>query len=175
MPTETASPIPPRRTVVNPPKQSAGKSTENVTTKPPGPRKQAVLEVIGIATIPLAGMAAYQTATGPPNSISPFALDCKTVEIHSNSFADAVVDLADSYPVLGAVLDRIGTVTPFGALAATVMAVGLQIAENHGNLPPSARGISPTLINRNDMANLVVADAEKLKQKIENNGTMNNA
>jgi hypothetical protein len=118
---------------------------------PPGARKQAVLEILGLPCIPLAAMAAIQTVQ-QPEAVSPYAMDVMAINMHSEPIADAVVDLANAYPVLGTLLDRIGTTTPFVALVAAVMALGVQLAENHGALSPAMHGLSPSLIQREEFA-----------------------
>jgi hypothetical protein len=172
MPDETSAPIPPRRRTITadpeppkakpapPPSSNGTDKTEKIKLPP---RQQAVVELLGIPLIPLVGLAAYQMRTGPEGSISPYALDVETVTMYAPAFAEAVADLADGYPVLAAVLDRLAVTTPFMALASVVISVGAQIAENHGKLPEAARGISPNLIDRQEFAQALAARGEQLQ------------
>jgi hypothetical protein len=154
-----AADAPPRRTGVTssstPPPRSAplsgGKSK----------RREAVKELLGIPAIPLAMMAAVETIRSPePNSVSPYAMDVYTLQMYEDPLADAISDLADSYPVLGAVLDRIGSTTPFVALLSVGIAMAAQFAENHNALPDAMRSAAPSLIDRKDLAAQIHADAK---------------
>jgi len=156
--------IPPRRTgtATTPPPRTGAKSAP-----PPTNRQKAIAELIGIPMIPLSVLAAVQTVQNP-DQISPFTLDVYTLEMHSAPLSEAISDLADNYPVLGAILDKVGSATPFMALTGAIMAIGVQIAENHGVLPDGMRGSIPTLISRQDLAQQIVAEA---KAKSNGDGT----
>ncbi len=121
-------------------------------------RAKIVRELLTIPMIPLAGMATYQHARNP-GELSPYALDVRTLELHGDELSQAFADFADGYPVLAAMLDRIGTVTPLVALATAAMTIGAQFAENHGKLPDTLRGVSPAVIGRQDLAAMMVAEA----------------
>ena len=132
-------------------------------------RKKGVLELIGAACIPLAGMAAVQQSRNEDDSaISPFAMDIYTIQANAEPIADAVVAFADNYPVLGAILDKVSKASGLGGLVATVMTVGLQIAENHGKLALDAR-LVPGVMPREDVARAVRMDAEA-RMKAATNG-----
>lgn len=124
-------------------------------------RREAINELIGTATIPLAAMAAIDQVKDP-EGVSPYAMDVYAIQIHSEPLTNAIVDIAEQYPVLGAVLDKIGKATPFGALAAAVIGLGVQLAENHGVLPPTLRSASPTFIPRQNLADAVRKDAARI-------------
>lgn len=124
-------------------------------------RREAINELIGTAIIPLAAMAAIDQVKDP-EGVSPYAMDVYAIQMHQGPLTDAIVDIAEQYPVLGAVLDKIGKATPFGALAAAVIGLGVQIAENHGALPQTMRGASPTLIPRQDLATAIRKDAARI-------------
>lgn len=160
---------PPRRTgtasaTASAPRQSGGgnSSAGSATSHGTSARKQTVLELLGLPCIPLAALAAYEQRSYGEDSkqVSPYALDIYAIQMHSEGLADSVVDLCESYPVLGAVIDKIGATTPFMAITASVIAIGTQLAENHGRLPDSMRGVSPALIPREDLARIVWTDAE---------------
>lgn len=121
-------------------------------------RKKAVLELIGAACIPLAGMAAVEQARLPEGRISPFAMDIFTIQSQAEPIADAVVSFAGNYPVLGAILDKVSKATGLGGLVATVMTLGLQLAENHGKLSLDAKLI-PGVVPREEMAAVVLAQS----------------
>lgn len=155
--TDTASAIPPPRrsaqATAPPPPPRAERSAPAQSAKSDlPPRVQAVMELVSIPLIPLAGIAAYQTATNPEGHVPPILMDIHTIQTYQQPFAEAVAELADSYPVLGTALDRIATTTPFMALIAVGIAVGAQIAENHGKLPAALKGVSPNLVDREDFA-----------------------
>lgn len=136
-----------RRPPVSPPKEEV-----------PG-RKKAILELIGAACIPLAAMASVQHASSDDaNAVSPFAMDIFIIQANAEPIADAVVGFANNYPVLGAVLDKVAKASGLGGLVATVMTVGLQIAENHGKLAMDAKLI-PGVTPREEMAQIVLAEA----------------
>lgn len=147
----------PTRVVSRP---SPGGKRSNVP--PPKPqvsysaRKQGVVDLFDVALIPLAGLAAVDTAKNP-DDVSVYALDIIAIERHKEPIADAIVELSNSYPVLGAVLDKIAVSTPIAALLASVMTLGLQIAENHRLMPDNARsamegmGVIPRDILEDDL------------------------
>lgn len=140
--------------------------------------KKGLLEAIGALEIPFAFNAAKDEAKyqHDPSFVSPYALDLYAIEMHKEPLADAVMDLADNFPVLGTILDRLSQSTPFAALATTAISLGMQIAENHGVLPDTMQGISPGLIPRDDLANHLKDEGEKLREQrqqsehVTNNG-----
>lgn len=140
---------PPRTRVADAPPN--GSSEQSSSSKGVGGRKGAILELIGVATIPLATIAALDERGKPDGHISPFALDVYTIGHYQEPLADALVTVADNYPVLGAALDRLGSITPFGAILGVVLGLGAQLAENHGALPEPMR-TAPTLIPRDVLA-----------------------
>lgn len=164
--------IPPRRTSTataprpsQPPKQERQKHT---------PRKQAVLELISAATVPLAALATAQAIRYPDVDVSPYALDLDTISRHSEPLADAIVDLSDNYPVLGAALDKMAVATPFAALFGVAISLGAQLAENHGKLPEHMRGISPNIVDRYEYAAELKRQGEELaaqRQRAAHNGS----
>lgn len=161
-----ADTIPKRSTVV----------TGNAPKTPPKssptfpPRKQAVLELIGVPLVPLSAMAAYQQRNAP-DSVSPYALDVATIGMNSEAMADAIVGIADNYPVLGAALDKFAITTPFMALVAVGMTVAAQIAENHGKLPDGMRAGIPGVIDRQELAEHLVNEARQKVGAANGNGT----
>jgi hypothetical protein len=129
-------------------------------------RAKAVKEIIGLACIPLAGMAAIQTARTPVGEgqtfISPYSLDVYTIQMHSDALAEAIAELGDSYPVLGATLDRIASLTPSATIFGVGLLVAMQIAENHGRLTEQARAMVPApILSRDEMAAMIIHEAEK--------------
>lgn len=131
--------------------------------------KKGLDEVAGAIQIPFAALATKdQIQTQDANAISPYALDIVAIETHKEPIIESVIDLATNYPVLATVLDKISQSTPFAALAASVMTLGAQIAENHGVLPETMRGIAPGIQPREELANRLAQDAEDLQQRIQN-------
>jgi hypothetical protein len=129
-------------------------------------RAKAVKEIIGLACIPLAGLAAVQTARTPAvegkTFVSAYSLDVYTVQLHSDALAEAVAELGDSYPVLGATLDRIASITPGASILGVGLLIFMQIAENHGRLTEQTRAMVPApILSRDEMASLVLHDAEE--------------
>lgn len=66
-----------------------------------------------------------------------FALDAATITLHSGNIAEAVNDTAQQDERVAAILDKILEVGPYGALLAALMPVALQMAANHGKIPPN--------------------------------------
>lgn len=114
-------------------------------------RIAAVVDAIGIVQIPLATAAAVEQRRVGPNEVGSFTLDIVALESHKAPLAEAITDLAESYPVLGAVLDKLAKATPFGALLSVAVSLGVQIAENHRMLPAHLRGLSPNLVARDEL------------------------
>lgn len=141
-----------------PPAPSPEDATERLSL-PMTPRKKAVIELLGIPLIPLTAMAAYAEKKRP-GEISPYTLDVATIGMHSEPLADAVVGMADNYPVLAAALDKIAITTPFMALVAVGITIGAQIAENHGKLPDAMRGVSPGIIDRHEFASQLAGEVQ---------------
>jgi hypothetical protein len=162
-----ADSAPPRR-VASPggisnsrPKATENKNGDTPRIAPPSnARKAAVVELLALPQIPLAGLAAVETARNP-EGISVYAMDVWAIQAYSEPIADAVVQLADAYPVLGTLLDRMTVTAPILALAAAAIGLGVQLAENHGSLPAGMQGLSPSLIRREDLAQQIRDEAEK--------------
>lgn len=151
---------------IKPPRQagSSQASTQRIplpTTGGDSIRKTAVKELLGLPMLGLSFLAAKDQVGQPDTHISPYALDVVTIANYADPLADAVAQMADAYPVLGTLLDRIGTVTPFMALAGVAMAIGTQIAENHGRLPAGMEKASPGLIPREEFARQIRDEAAR--------------
>jgi len=131
-------------------------------TRRRGDRHAAIVDSIGIIQLPLAGLAAVEQRRIGRDEVGALTLDMVALEGHKGPLADVICDLADAYPVLGVVLDRVAKATPFGALLGVVMSLGVQIAENHRVLPAHLRGLSPTgVIARDDLVDELKTQAEK--------------
>jgi hypothetical protein len=133
----------------------------------PDDRKAAVLDAIALTQIPLSGLAVIEQRGLAEGQVGSFTLDLVTIEGHKEPLADAVVGLAEQYPVLGRVLDKLAMATPFGALLSVTLSLGVQIAENHRSLPTAARGLSPNLVARDDLVAQLQEDA---RRPAESNG-----
>lgn len=104
-------------------------------------------------------MDTAKNGQGQPNHVSVYALDMQTLAMHTEPLADAITELSDAYPTLGAFLDKIGQVTPFGALLTVGISMAFQFAENHGALSPTMRDTMPGVIPRDDLARAIVSNA----------------
>lgn len=113
-------------------------------------RITAVSEAIGMVQIPLATLAAVEQRRIGKDEVGSFTLDIVTIDSHKAPLAEAITDLAEHYPVLGAVLDKLAKATPFGALLSVAISLGAQLAENHRALPSHLRGASPNLVPRDE-------------------------
>jgi len=67
-----------------------------------------------------------------------FAADAAAITVHADPIADAMQASAEAEPRFAAVLDRILTVGPYGALLAATMPLAAQILANHRVIPPAA-------------------------------------
>jgi len=159
MPAETS---PPPRTVRPGGAPQDRAQTAKMPTSPPGMRQRAVLELLGIPMMGLSIRAAADTVRNP-EAISPYAMDVWTLATNAEPLAEAVAKIADAYPVLGTLLDRIGSVTPVMELATVGIAIGLQFAENHGKLPAGMQAASPSLIPREELARQIRDEANARK------------
>lgn len=153
------SATPPRRTTVTGPKPKSAPTTAAPERDDESPRRRAVKELLGVALMPL-GMIATAQQIRNPEQISPFTLDVDTIARHSDPLAGAVEKVADNYPVIGVILDRIGQVAPISELVGAVVTIGLQIAENHAKLPVGLGGNIPGIIDRQEYAHSIVSSVE---------------
>lgn len=85
------------------------------------------------------------------------ALDAMTLDVHGPKLADAVQDAADNDERIAQALDKILAVGPYGELIGAVLALGTQMAYNHGRLPIPAE----------HAAKLGVMDAHTLVETVE--------
>lgn len=66
------------------------------------------------------------------------ALDAAAVTVHAEPIAEALQQTAEQVPQVAAVLERVLTVGPYGALLAAVMPLGVQLLVNHRVVPLEA-------------------------------------
>lgn len=64
-------------------------------------------------------------------------LDAAAITLHAPAVADAVAATAEQDDRIAAVLDRVLAVGPYGALLGAVVPLALQLAANHGVIPPA--------------------------------------
>lgn len=156
--TETTAP---RRRIVG----TAGRTTGPKNTQPSKPvaadkpdkrkkRFKSISDLIKMAMVPLISKAALDEKQLGEGQISPWALDVQTVATHKDQLIEAVVDLAEEYPIVGRLIDQMGIAGPLGALVTVGITIGAQIAENHGALPEKFRDAAP-VIPREDYAAMV--------------------
>jgi hypothetical protein len=141
-------------------------TVKDATAKIPNARKAAVVELLAIPQMPLMAIAAMETVRNP-ESVSVYAMDVWAIQTYSAPIADAVVQLADAYPVLGTLLDRMSATAPILTLTAALIGLGAQLAENHGSLPAGMQGLSPSLIRREDLARQIQEEA-RMRQEADN-------
>lgn len=63
------------------------------------------------------------------------ALDAATVTLHAEPIADALQETAEQVPQFAAVLDKVLSVGPYGALLAAALPLAVQVAANHQLIP----------------------------------------
>jgi hypothetical protein len=91
--------------------------------------------ILGLLQIPAMGLA----AAGQFNE--DFALDGAALSMHAPGIASALNDLANDNPAVGAALERIMSVGPYGAILGAMIPLAMQIAANHKAVPDAvARG-----------------------------------
>lgn len=141
---------PPRMTNIPPrtraPKQDAPTERIKRETPPPSLRTQAVIELIDWVQVPLVSLAAVQTMRAANDTfVSPYAMDAYAIEQHKQPLAEGIANLANNYPVLGALLDKISLVAPAGGLLTVGLSLMAQLLENHGVTTPlsSMPGVVP--------------------------------
>lgn len=64
-------------------------------------------------------------------------LDALALTLHAPDIAEAVESVAYEQPAMAAVLERIGSVGPYGALGVAILPLMLQLAANHGAIKPN--------------------------------------
>ncbi len=147
-----------RGNIVDPPKSSSnGEMPKSRDEK----RLDIATGLISYASIPLAlGAAAHERQH--PGEVSPFAMDVYAIEMHKGSVGEAIVAVANEYPVLGAVLDKMAIGGPIMGLVVAGLALGAQLAENH-NVCPEPLKLFTGATNRQDLAQQIVNDAERIR------------
>lgn len=87
----------------------------------------------------------FQLAAAPLAFVQP--LDAMAVATHGPNVAEALNDLAQERPEVAAVLQRILSVGPYGAVIAAVVPLVVQVLHNHDMLPEAAAeripGVTP--------------------------------
>lgn len=66
--------------------------------------------------------------------------DAAAIVLHAEGIAEAMQQTAEQVPQFGAVLDKILSVGPYGALLAATMPLAVQLAANHNVLPGAVAG-----------------------------------
>jgi hypothetical protein len=66
------------------------------------------------------------------------ALDAAAIACHAEPLADALQQTAEQVPQFAALLDKVLTVGPYGALLAATMPIAVQLLANHGIVPAEA-------------------------------------
>jgi len=141
-PAPVPPPVPPRKRASSGPsdRKRSGRSRTVPTSTPPkttdsgvgkyqAKRKEEYKEGIN-GLLQLGALAAFPVAPA----------DAAAVSMHGESVSEAVADLALTDERVAALLDKILTAGPYGALLAAVIPLAAQIAVNHGLLKPGLAG-----------------------------------
>jgi hypothetical protein len=104
-----------------PPRKRRGPTRPATVDYRPG-----ILGIVQVASFPLA-------IAGRSNPV--LALDAAAVTLHAPALAEAINALAMDHPEVAAVLDRIMSVGPYGALIGALVPIVVQIASNHEMIP----------------------------------------
>jgi hypothetical protein len=118
-----------RRSAAPPPRKSgpAGSSSPpRVTAAVAKDYRPALTLLLSIPTALLAALGRHNQA---------FALDAVAFTLHSPDLVQAGQEAAEQDARIAALLDKMTAVTPYGALAAALMPLALQLAHNHGVMP----------------------------------------
>lgn len=147
------------------PSSSATKVKQDPTmpmpiASPNSRRHKALTGLIDYLSIPLLGKAALEQSKLDEGQISAFALDLETVSLNKDNLAAGIVEVAEEYPVIGVLIDKLGVAGPIAGLVTTVITMGLQIAENHSKLPEQIRSAAP-VIPAQDLARSILDQAAK--------------
>jgi len=93
--------------------------------------------ILGLFQIPAMGLA----LAGGKNPV--LAADAAAVTAYAPGIAQALNQVAQEQPAVAAVLDRVLSVGPYGAVLAAALPLGLQLAVNHGLMPAGLGGTVP--------------------------------
>lgn len=156
----------PRRQVQDAPTGN-GNGTADMSTEQK--RFKTASEFIGYLEMPLITVAAIQEQKNP-GAISPYSLDLFVIEANKPAIAANIVEFANEYPVLGAVLDRFAMGGPIMGLFILSLTIAGQCMENHGKLPDKVRGAVPGLIDRDELASVVQARMDAQAAEMANAG-----
>lgn len=92
---------------------------------------EGLIGLLQLAVTPLALMAIQRPV---------YAADLATVMVHGDQLCAEVNALAQQYPEVEAVVERMCAAGPFGGILAAGIAIGVQCAANHGLVPPGFMG-----------------------------------
>lgn len=97
------------------------------TSKQQGPDfRPGIVGILQVVAAPLAVAGIKSPAC---------ALDAATITVYAEPLAEAMQQTAEQVPQFAAVLDKVLTVGPYGALLAAAMPLAVQLLANHGVLP----------------------------------------
>lgn len=91
----------------------------------------------------------FQLAAAPLAFAQP--LDAMAVATHGPNIAEALNDLAQERPEVAAVLQRIMSVGPYGAVIAAVLPLVMQILHNHDMVPEAAAEKVPGVVPKSEL------------------------
>lgn len=127
------------------PKKLPGRP-RNPFPKAPAPKKASASKskapdytdgILGLFQIPAMGLG----LAGAKNPV--FAADAAAITAYAPGIAQALNQVAAEQPAVAAVLDRVLSVGPYGAVLAAALPLGLQLAANHGLIPAGLGGTVP--------------------------------
>lgn len=134
----------PKKRPGRPPSSSGSTSTAGLAVKPPTkstPRKSSRSAPVAVdyrtSFIGLVQLVAVPL--GLAGQVKPaFAHDAAALVKFAPPLAEAVNNVAQQEPMVAAVLDKVLQVGPYGELIGVVLALGTQIAVNHGRVSAEA-------------------------------------
>jgi hypothetical protein len=130
-------------------KARKGKAPGTGTTAPAPPRKPTTGQarqapkrpdyrtgIVQLCSLPAGVLVAAGGTLGRRDLLA----DGATISYYAPGVADALQGLADNDPRVAAVLDKVLSAGPYGALVAALVPMFAQVAANHGLIKPGAMG-----------------------------------
>lgn len=112
---------------IRPPGKTSGPKKGSAASVRRGPDYRPALR--GLLALPTMALGVLATRN------QAFALDAVTLHLYQTPLVDAVQDAAEQDERLAAVLERLNTVGPYGALVGVAVTMATQFAANHGRIP----------------------------------------
>jgi len=94
--------------------------------------------------------------------------DAAAIGMHAENISHEIVNLADVNEGIAKAIDYLLTVGPYAALVTACLPLVLQVAANHGRVPPNTPGVIPTeLLEARFKADMLAQKAELERQAQE--------